>query len=316
MKAAKRLISVTGMRDILQRRIPMMSLDSTVGGPVVWLTACIHGDEVGGTAIVHDVFAKVRAIGLQRGVVHALPLINSMGFENVSRFINADREDLNRCFPGNPHGTMGEQIAYRLFETITQSRPDLVIDIHNDWVRSIPYTVVEPAAEYASPEIQQRVLRMARTTGLFLVEDSDRLHAVHNTLAGALSSAGIPAFTLEAGGAFAIVEQSVATGKDAVLSVLQSLDMINYSASGNQNDDSTAPLKYTNQPLCMSSGLIRFEVSPAEAIKSRQTLARVYGAFGSCEETLRAARPGYVLGLEDHARVLPGRQVIAIAEMP
>ncbi|MDH3280392.1 MAG: succinylglutamate desuccinylase/aspartoacylase family protein, partial [Gammaproteobacteria bacterium] len=248
--------------------------------------------------------------------VHAFPLINSMGFENVSRFINTDREDLNRCFPGDAHGSMGEQIARRLFDTITKSQPDLVIDIHNDWVRSVPYALVEPGAEHSSQEIHQQVLRMARSTNLLLVEDSDVLHSLHNTLAGALINAGIPAFTIEAGGAFAIVEESVLAGRDAVLAVLQCLDMIEYPKARNTHNGAAVPLKYTNQPLCTSSGLIRFEVSPGEAIKRKQALARVYSAFGSCEETLRATAPGYVLGLEDHARVLPGRQVIAIAELP
>jgi hypothetical protein len=49
-------------------------------------------------------------------------------------------------------------------------------------------------------------------------------------------------------------------------------------------------------------------------VKQRQELARVYSAFGSVEETIRAGRPGYVLGVSDHARALPGAEVIAIAE--
>ncbi|HSN70744.1 MAG TPA: succinylglutamate desuccinylase/aspartoacylase family protein, partial [Steroidobacteraceae bacterium] len=114
MRISRRLIDITGLRDIIQRRIPVLVAESRRPGPVVWLTACIHGDEVGGTAIVHDVFAKLRKQGLSKGAVHAFPLINSMGFENVSRYRNIDREDLNRCFPGNPRGSMGEQIARRL----------------------------------------------------------------------------------------------------------------------------------------------------------------------------------------------------------
>ena len=107
-RLSRRLIGITGMSDIVQRRIPVLTLDSKVPGPVVWMTACIHGDEVGGTAIVHEVMESLRHGVLQTGAVHAFPLINSMGFENVSRYINADREDLNRCFPGSATGTMGE----------------------------------------------------------------------------------------------------------------------------------------------------------------------------------------------------------------
>jgi predicted deacylase len=73
-------------------------------------------------------------------------------------------------------------------------------------------------------------------------------------------------------------------------------------------------LRYTNRPLCSTSGLIRFRVRPGEEIRKGQLLAEVFSAFGSREESLSATADGFVLGLEDHARVLPGREVIAIAE--
>lgn len=304
------------MRDIIQRRIPVLTADSKEAGPVVWLTACIHGDEVGGTAIVHEVFASLRQSGLRRGVVHAYPLINSMGFENVSRFITTDREDLNRCFPGNPRGSMGEQIARRLFDTIMKSGPDLVIDLHNDWVRSVPYVLIDPPDSYPSKKLCRRVQEIARVTSLPLVEDSELFHPLRNTLAGAIVAAGVPSFTVEAGGAFAIAEASVAAGAGALRAVLQSLSMVEGDGLSKHTPAPPAPLKYSNKPLCTTSGLIRFAVAPGQEIRKGQLLARVYSAFGSCEESLFAQADGFVLGLEDHARVLPGREVIAIAERP
>jgi predicted deacylase len=314
MKVSRRLIDITGMRDIVQRRIAVLSADSKVPGPVIWLTACIHGDEVGGTAIVHDVFSELRKSGLTRGTVHAFPLVNSMGFENVSRYINTDREDLNRCFPGNARGSMGERLARRLFDAIMKTSPDLVIDIHNDWVRSIPYVLLDSAESYRSNHLQGQVRKMARATQLLLVEDSDVFHSLRNSLAGASVEAGIPSFTIEAGGAFSIVEESVSSGMTAILSVLKFMKMIDWWKPPPVQTNLSGPLMYTNRPLCTSSGLIRFSVSPGQAIQKDQVLARVYSAFGSDEESLRATAGGIVLGLEDHARVLPGREVIAIAE--
>lgn len=289
-------------------------MDSRNPGPVVCLAACIHGDEVGGTAIVHDVFARLRRTGLKRGCVYAYPLINSMGFENASRFITADGEDLNRCFPGDARGTMGQQIARRLFDTILKSGPDLVIDLHNDWIRSVPYCLVEPIDQYATRNLYRRVLRIARATGLLLVEDSDVFHPLANTLAGAVAAAGVPALTIEAGGSFSVVEESVAAGTCAVESMLLALEMIESDDVDMQANSGTRALRYTDQPLCTTSGLVRFLVEPGQEIRKGQQLATVYSAFGSREEILLAGSDGYVLGLEDHARVLPGRAVIAIAE--
>ena len=314
-KVSRRLIDISGMRDIIQRRIPVLTLDSKISGPVVWLTACIHGDEVGGTVIVHEVFKTIRELGLKCGAVHALPLINSMGFENISRYVNTDREDLNRCFPGNLRGSMGEQIARRLFDTILKSQPDFLIDLHNDWIHSVPYILIEPPVAYASSDSMRNTLAITRSTGLLLVEDTDTFHPLHNTLTGAIVEAGIAAFTIEAGGAYGIVEKSVTAGKDAILSSLRYLGMIDLCELPDESREDQEVLRYTSQPLCSSSGLIRFSVAPGDTVRANQVLARVYSAFGSCEETLRAAGPGYVLGLEDHARVLPGCAVVAIAEL-
>ena len=292
----------------------MLVADSRCPGPVVCLTACLHGDDVGGTSIVQDVFVRLRRGALNRGAVYAYPLVNSTGFENASRFITADGEDLNRCFPGNARGSIGQQIARRLFDTILKSKPDLVIDLHNDWIRSVPYCLVDPADQFPSRSLYRRVLEIARVTGLLMVEDSDVFHPLANTLAGAVIADGVPALTIEAGGSLAVAEEGVRAGVEAVLTVLAMLDMIEPRTVEGPADSSRQVLHYTDRPLCTTSGLIRFFVEPGEEIRKGQQLATVYSAFGLREETLAADGDGFVLGLRDHARVLPGHAVIAIAE--
>jgi predicted deacylase len=315
LRFSKRLIDISGIRDIVQRRIPVMTLNSGTDGPVVWLTGCIHGDEPGGAAIIHDVFKTLRKTGFERGALHALPLINSTGFENVSRFINADREDLNRCFPGNAKGTAGERVARRIFDLIKESEPTLVIDLHNDWIQSVPYVVLEPRSLFRNTRLRARTVQNAGATSLLVVEESESFHETERTLAGALVASGVSAITVEAGGACGIVESSVQAGRNAILGVLRAVGMKqDLSDGGNGQLKPVHVLDYTNRPLCTSSGIIRFSVTPGEAVAANQELGQVYGAFGSTEERLHAIRPGYVLGISDHARALPGSEVIAIAE--
>lgn len=314
-KFTKRLIDVTGMRDIIHRRIPVMTLDSGKSGPVVWLTGCIHGDEPGGAVVIQDVFKALRKPGLNCGVLHALPLINSTGFENVSRFINTDREDLNRCFPGNAKGTMGERIAKRIFDLIAETEPDLVVDLHNDWIQSVPYVVLEPRSHFRNASQHRRTIGNAAAANLLMVQEADDDDALAQTLTGALIARGFSAFTVEAGGACGIVETSIDSGRAAILGVLHLLGMTNAGPVNEAPTRRSAHVyDYSNRPLCTSSGIIRFSVMPGESIRANQELGRVFSAFGSVEESLRAVRPGYVLGVSDHARALPGTEVIAIAE--
>jgi uncharacterized protein len=315
LKYSKRLIDVTGMRDIIQRRIPVLSLQSQLPGPTVWLAGCIHGDEPGGTAIIHEVVRTVREVGLSGGAIHALPLVNSMGFENVSRFINSDREDLNRCFPGDPKGSMGERIARRLFDMIAKSEPDLVIDLHNDWVQSVPYVLIDPRALFRKPGIRKRTVDAARAAGILIVQDTDPSERLARTLTGSLVNAGVCAFTVEAGGAGSIVEANVVDGARSVLGVLHHLGMLAGAGISPPPPASPRVLGYTSRPHCTSSGLVRFAVAPGDAIAAGDVVARVYSAFGSVEETLRAENAGFVLGVSDHARAVPGSEVVAIAEI-
>jgi len=313
IKFSRRLIDISGMRNVVERRIPVLKLDSGRPGPAAWLIGCIHGDEPGGTAIIHDVLAATRESGLLAGSLHALPLVNSMGFENVSRFINVDHEDLNRCFPGNSGGTAGERIAERLFGMIRASSPALVIDLHNDWIQSMPYILIEPAGHFTRRGLRRRTVEAAAAAGLPVVQETDASHALSCTLTGALVTAGIPALTIEAGGACGVVETNVEAGKQAVLGMLRQLGMIRDDAAGR-----VAPpkvLDYSSRPRCTSSGLIRFTVTPGERVAAGAVIARVYSAFGSVEETLKAEKAGYVLGVADHARAVPGAEVIAIAEL-
>lgn len=315
LKYSKRLIDITGMRDVIQRRVPVLTLDSQIPGPTIWLSACIHGDEPGGTAIVHEVVRTVRETGMTAGAIHALPLINSMGFENVSRFINSDREDLNRCFPGDPRGSMGERIARRLFDMIAKSAPDLVIDLHNDWIQSVPYVLIEPPPHFTKTGLRRKTIDTARATGLLLVQDSDSSATLSRTLTGALVESGICAFTLEAGGAGGIVEAGIAAGTASVLGVLRRLGMLGDATVEPPVPASSDVLDYTSRPHCTSSGLVRFAVAPGDEIAAGTVVARVFSAFGSVEETLRAERSGFVLGVADHARAVPGSEVVAIAEL-
>jgi hypothetical protein len=314
VKFSKRLIDISGMRNVVQRRIPVLTLDSGRPGPKVWLSGCIHGDEPGGAAIIHDVVSAARESGMTAGAIHALPIINSMGFENVSRYVNSDREDLNRCFPGNPGGTMGERIARRLFDLIRTSQPDLVIDLHNDWIQSVPYVLIESRREFRQRGLRKRTIEAARATGLLMVQESGEATEMSRSLTGAMVAHGIPAFTIEAGGACGVVEQNVGSGTAAVLGVLRQLGIIDTGPGDGSRSTAPDVLDYTSRPKCTSSGLVRFMVTPGDQVKAHAIVAKVFSAFGSVEETLRAEQAGFILGVADHARAVPGSEVIAIAQ--
>ena len=73
--------------DLSRRRLAVMQADSGQAGPVVWLTGCVHGDEVGGIVVIQEIFKRLRETRLQRGRLCAFPLMNPMGFELSARHV-------------------------------------------------------------------------------------------------------------------------------------------------------------------------------------------------------------------------------------
>lgn len=282
-------------------------------GPAVWLTACAHGDEVGGIVIIQEIFKRIQKQGLLRGTVYAFPLMNPIGFETASRSIPFSKEDLNRSFPGHDNGSLGERIAARIFKAITETRPALVVDLHNDWIRSIPYAVVDPTGVHAPDALHEQVVNHAHASGLLVIREDE---VESTTLSYSLIAHGIPALTLEMGESYVVNEKNIDVGVRSVWNLLTRLGLTAALAEGEYRypllEDLEGKIyRYTHKPLSSTSGIIRFLTRPGQIVESGQPIARIYNAFGKSQETLHATAQGVVLGHADSSVVFPGMAVMA-----
>lgn len=298
--------------DLSRRRLPLMQAESPRRGPCVWLTACAHGDEVGGIVVVQEVFKRLRKSPLLKGSLRAFPLMNPLGFEVGTRHVSFSEEDLNRSFPGNPGGTLAERIADTIFRNIIDTKPTVVLDLHNDWVRSIPYTVLDPPADRVVGDVQQRTTQFADATGFLVVTERDTLR---KTLSHSLVQRGVAALTLELGESFVVNEKNVDLGVQSVFNVLAQLNMVRQRAvpfeHGVPIEVRGRPLQYSNKPIASASGILRFLVGVGTMVRAGQPVAKVVNAFGRLQETLLATGEGIVLGISDSAVAFPGAPVMA-----
>ena len=97
-------------------------------GPVLFVSAAIHGDEVIGAEIVRRLL-KAAPLKNMTGTLLAVPIVNAFGFHNHSRYL-PDRRDLNRCFPGLSEGSMASRLAH-IFMREVVNRADMGIDLHS-----------------------------------------------------------------------------------------------------------------------------------------------------------------------------------------
>jgi predicted deacylase len=302
----KRILSGS---DLSRRRLPYMQIKSRNPGPVVWLTGCMHGDEIGGTVIIHEVFQKLKN-GLKKGSIHAFPLMNPFGFETTTRNISLSKEDLNRSFPGKASGTLAERISSMIFTSILETKPNLVVDLHNDWIKSIPYVLIDDIK--MNKNLQTEINRIAGKTGLLRISDPEMLTT---TFTYNLLKNGTPALTLELGESYTINEKNIETGCQVVWNILHNYSMV--EGVGTVYDYKIPVvykdriLKYSPYPLSSRSGIIRFSQKPGQVVKKGQKIAQIYNAFGKRIEIIKALDQGIILGQTDYALSYPGAPVMA-----
>ena len=107
--------------------IPIIVERSKKEGPVVLLTAGLHGDEINGTEIVRELIVQ-KINKPKRGTIICIPVINIFGFVNQTREF-PDGRDLNRIFPGSKTGSLASQFAYYIIKEILP-HIDYAIDFH------------------------------------------------------------------------------------------------------------------------------------------------------------------------------------------
>lgn len=304
--------------DLSSRKLALMKVESKNPGPVVWLTACIHGDEVGGIFVIQEIFKRLQKNPLKKGALFAFPLMNPIGFETNTRMLALSGEDLNRSFPGKKNGSLAERLADKIFTKITTTKPTLVLDLHNDWINSIPYTLIDPQPGGRQREAYEATKKFSQLTGFVVVneqETADDADDLKKSLSGSLLHHNIPALTLELGGSYIVNEKNVAQGVQAILNILSALEMIE-SINQTFAYPELLPLKgkvlkYSHLPVSSTSGIVRFLTKPGVIVKRGQPAAMVYNVFGKHQETISALADGVILGTSDSVVALPGIPLFA-----
>ena len=141
--------------------IPVVELTGTGDGPRLTVLAGVHGCEYAPMAAVRR-WTRALAGRELRGSVRAVPVLNLPAFRARTPFlVPDDGKNLNRCFPGNPEGTVADRLAHAAFTQLIVGS-DALIDVHaGDMVEAL-----EPFALYDVGPSEARALELATAYGL------------------------------------------------------------------------------------------------------------------------------------------------------
>ena len=120
-------INIARLPSRTQIDTPIYVYRAPLDGPVLALTAGMHGDEINGMEIVRRIIDAGHNKVL-RGTTVCMPIINVYGFLNYSREV-PDGKDVNRSFPGSKTGSLASRVAWHLTHDIIPFI-DVGVDFH------------------------------------------------------------------------------------------------------------------------------------------------------------------------------------------
>jgi len=252
-------------------------------GPTLFVSAAVHGDEVIGVEIVRRLL-RARNLDSLRGTLLAIPIVNTFGFLNHSRYL-PDRRDLNRTFPGSARGSLAGRLAH-LFMTEIVARSDAGIDLHSAAIHrtNMPQIRVSPD--------NPKTMALAEVFGAPMIMTSKLRDGSMRQSADAL---GIDVLVYEGGEGLRFDEHAVRAGVFGILRVMKSLDMV--PAKGITAPRS-APMRSSSSSWLRApaGGLLRAYKTTGDSVVEGDVLGVVADPFGESEIEILSTKAGIIVG--------------------
>ena len=282
-------------------RIPIHIRRAVEEGPVVFVTAALHGDEINGTGAIRQLIHD-EEVQLLRGTVLFVPVLNLPAFDRHSRYL-PDRRDLNRCFPGSSAGSLASRMARTIFDEIVQ-RSDYGIDLHTAAVRRTNYPTVRGDMRNSA------VAKLAKSFGGEIILNGKGPKGAFRREA---CRSGCPTILLEAGEVWKVEPSIVETAARGVKNVLRHLEMLDGTI---ERPDYQVVIEKTKWVRAERGGFLSFHVKPGEIIEAEQPLATNTDLLGNEQSSLAAPFDSVVLGMTTLPAVSPGEPVSHLGRLP
>lgn len=299
-------LTADGLGDRL--RVPVLVVRGAMPGPVVGVVAALHGNELNGIPVIHDLIEQLDAATL-RGTVIAVPVVNLPGYHLHQREF-LDGVDLNRVFPGREGGTPSQVFAARFLERIIAPM-EYLFDLHTASFGRTNSLYVR--ADLSDP-ITSRLARLCAPEILLHNFGTD------GTLRSAAAALGIHALTVEIGNPQRFQAERIQSATRGLQNLLAELGLIDAPV---QEPAESAVICQRSYWVHTDAGGV-LEVLPGllERVSEGQEIARVRCVFGDIVARYTAPEAGLVIGRSSNPVAPTGSRILHLglardpAEMP
>ncbi len=263
-------------------RIPLIIIRGAKKGPTLGVTAAVHGNELNGISTIYKLIEEVNPNELA-GTLILVPISNVPGYLMNRRYFS-DNVDLNRIFPGKPHGTTSQIYVHQLITKII-SKFDYLLDLHTASHGRVNSLYIRADLENE----ETRTLAYLQNPQI-IVQKYDG----GGTLRAWANENNIPAITIEIGNPNAFQHSLIDETLEGIINTCRYLKML----PGDVKD------MVTNAYICDHSywlysrrgGIVDVLPKLADEVKKGQLIAKVYDVFGQVKEEIVADCSGVVIG--------------------
>lgn len=284
---------VASLYDYTDVSIPIEVIRGQEPGPVLFISAAIHGDEINGVEIIKRVLASPQLKKI-KGTLIAVPVVNVFGFNNLSRYL-PDRRDLNRCFPGSRDGSLASRLAFTFMREVV-NKCTHGIDLHTGAIHRSNLPQVRACLD--DPVTHE----LALCFGTPVV-----IHAQlrDGSLREAARRKNIPMLLYEGGEALRFEEPIINVGYKGCLAVMRNIGMLPQNLAKAHKSEEPQPevrrpvfvAKASHWIRAPHSGSFSTHKKPGQQVSAGEVLAVISDPFGGQPYEVKAEHTGVLIGL-------------------
>jgi len=265
-------------------------------GSVLLVNGGTHGDEYEGPIAIQEVFQALDPSQMT-GTWLGIPVLNEPAFSVHNRVGRFDQQDLARTFPGQPKGTLTEQIAYGFGQYILK-QADYYADLHSAG-SSLRMVSLSGYGIVHDEEVLDTQRRMALAFGGDLIWGTPLFPG--RTLSQA-ADFGIPAIYTESYGTGGARHQDIDHYRNGIQNLMRLLGMLEgpyptqparFFRETNDINQNEGYLQVDHPSPC--KGLFVPQVDLWEEVFSGQPIGRIVDSAGRTLLTVPSRRSGRVI---------------------
>jgi uncharacterized protein len=295
-------LQVSTLANATRMNLPVHVVHGAEAGPVMFLSAVVHGDEILGLEIVRRVLAQ-EALKTIKGTLLAVPIVNAFGFLNHSRYM-PDRRDLNRSFPGSDQGSLSSLLADLFFREVVK-RSQYGIDLHTAALHRTNLPQIRMAPD------DNELLKLAEAFAPPVILTSKLRDGSLRQCAG---DEGVKVLLFEGGEALRFDESAIEAGVKGTLRVMKAIGMID-AAPAIPSHHVITRSSASSWVRAPEGGILHSVRQPGDRVGLREPIAIITDPLGTVTVPVFAEEDGIIIGRTNLPIVNRGDALFHIAKI-